>query len=263
VLGPWAAILAVSVALVIQALFFGDGGILAIGANVFNLAITMSFVGYYLYRWLSGNTPIASKRRVFAAAIAGYVSINVAAFFTGVELGIQPILFRDAAGRAIYFPYGIELAVPAMMIGHLTIAGAVEALATGLVVAWMQRTNPELLGTFGGTKTESTPSKFPRWAWLALGALIVLTPMGLLAPGTAWGEWGRDELAQLGLGYIPAGFDRWSGLWGAPLPDYNIPVLNNPTIAYFVSAIVGVAIVVVVIFAIGWIFEKYAARSIK
>jgi len=263
VLGPWAAILAVSVALVIQALFFGDGGILAIGANVFNLAITMSFVGYYLYRWLSGNTPIASKRRVFAAAIAGYVSINVAAFFTGVELGIQPMLFRDAAGRAIYFPYGIELAVPAMMIGHLTIAGAVEALATGLVVAWMQRTNPELLETFGGTKTESTPSKFPRWAWLALGALIVLTPMGLLAPGTAWGEWGRDELAQLGLGYIPAGFDRWSSLWGAPLPDYNIPVLNNPTIAYFVSAIVGVAIVVVVIFAIGWIFEKYAARSIK
>ena len=55
VLGPWAAVIGVSVALIIQALFFGDGGILAIFANCFNMAIVMPFVGYGLYRLLAGS----------------------------------------------------------------------------------------------------------------------------------------------------------------------------------------------------------------
>src|SRR5512135_2269591 len=104
VLGPWAASLAVSVSLVIQAFFFGDGGILAIGANVFNMAIAMPFAGYAIYRWIAGKAPVTDRRRVIGGAIGGYVAINVAALLTGVELGIQPILFRDAAGHALYFP---------------------------------------------------------------------------------------------------------------------------------------------------------------
>ena len=261
VLGPWAAVLAVSVALVIQALFFGDGGILAIGANAFNMAVAMPFVAFFLYRWISGSAPITSSRRVLAAALAGYVSINVAALLTGIELGIQPLLFRDAAGRAIYFPYDLSVAVPAMLIGHLTIAGAVEAFATGLVVAWMQRTDPELLETFSGVKPDPRVTMIPRWAWIVLIALIVLTPIGLLAPGTAWGEWGREELEQLGLGYIPAGFDQWSNLWSAPLPDYDIPALNNPTMAYVVSAVFGVAMVFAAILVIGWVLARLTHRQ--
>jgi cobalt/nickel transport system permease protein len=85
VLGPWAALLAVSIALLIQALFFGDGGILSYGANVFNMGILISFVGFYLYRWLSANTPIISSRRVASAAIAGYIAINCAALATALE----------------------------------------------------------------------------------------------------------------------------------------------------------------------------------
>ncbi len=145
VLGPWAATLAVSVALIIQAFFFGDGGILAIGANAFNMAIVMPFVGYFIYRVLSGNAAVTSSRRVIAGAIAGYLAINTAALLAGIELGSQPILFHDAAGHALYFPYGLSLAVPAMLLGHLTIAGPVEAFATGLVIAWLQRSNPQLL----------------------------------------------------------------------------------------------------------------------
>jgi cobalt/nickel transport system permease protein len=202
VLGPWAASLAVSVALIIQAFFFGDGGILAIGANAFNMAIAMPFVGFYVYRWLSGNAAITARRRIIAGAIAGYLAINVAALLTGIELGLQPMLFRDAAGHALYFPYGLQAAIPAMLIGHLTIAGAVEALATGLVLAWLQRSNPQLLEAFSGLKSTTAPARLSRWAWAGLIALVVLTPLGLLAPGTAWGEWSREELEQLGLGYI-------------------------------------------------------------
>ncbi|HEX7593609.1 MAG TPA: cobalt transporter CbiM, partial [Anaerolineae bacterium] len=255
VLGPWAASLAVTVALIIQAFFFGDGGILAIGANAFNMAIVMPFVGYFIYRLLSGNTAITSTRRVIAGAIAGYIAINVGALLTAIELGVQPLLFRDAAGHALYFPYGLEVSIPAMLIGHLTIAGAVEALATGLVLAWMQRTNPQLLEASSGAAASAT--KVSRWAWAGLFALIALTPMGLLAPGTAWGEWGRQQLEQLGLGYIPAGFDKWSSVWGAPLAGYNLPALNNTTVGYVLSALLGVGLVLAVVFALGWLLNRW------
>src|SRR5512132_4403492 len=80
VLGPWASMLAVSMALIIQAIFFGDGGITAIGANCFNMAVVGSGTAYVVYRLVSGKTPIESPRRVFAAGAAGYAAINVAAF---------------------------------------------------------------------------------------------------------------------------------------------------------------------------------------
>ncbi len=66
-LGPWAACIAVSVALVIQALLFGDGGITALGANCFNMAFVLPFVGYALYRLIGAKSEIASFRRVIAA----------------------------------------------------------------------------------------------------------------------------------------------------------------------------------------------------
>src|SRR5438874_12871402 len=67
VLGPWGSMLAVSVALLIQAVFFGDGGITAIGANCFNMAIAGSIVAYAVYRIAAGRSGIGSTRRVFAA----------------------------------------------------------------------------------------------------------------------------------------------------------------------------------------------------
>jgi cobalt/nickel transport system permease protein len=259
VLGPWAAVLTVSIALIIQALFFGDGGILAIGANVLNMAVIAGFVGYFLYRWLGGSAPINSPRRTIAATIAGYVAINASALATAIELGLQPLLFHDAAGRALYFPYGLDVSIPSMMIGHLTIAGFVEAAATGLVVAWLQRSEPRLLEAFGGA--QGGASRTVKWAWGAIIALMVLTPIGLLAQGTAWGEWSRDELGNLGLGYIPAGFDRLAGIWAAPLAGYDIPFLNNPTVAYIVSSLLGVALIMGVLFALGWVLERVLRRT--
>src|SRR6478609_10508019 len=79
VLGPWASILAISMALVIQAIFFGDGGITAIGANCFNMAVVGSLSAYAIYRVGAGRASVQSPRRVIAAGLAGYASINLAA----------------------------------------------------------------------------------------------------------------------------------------------------------------------------------------
>src|ERR1700761_9861491 len=69
VLGPWASIVAISIALTIQALFFGDGGVTALGANCFNMAIAGSLVAAVIYKLVAGSSPIESRRRVWAGAL--------------------------------------------------------------------------------------------------------------------------------------------------------------------------------------------------
>lgn len=138
-LGPWAACIAVTVALVIQALLFGDGGITSIGANCFNMAFVLPFVSYYVYKLISSDSPAGSKRRIFAAGTGAYVGICVAALFAGIEFGLQPLLFHTADGQALYCPYGLNIAVPAMVGEHLLIFGWVEAFVTALVLQFLQK----------------------------------------------------------------------------------------------------------------------------
>lgn len=144
-LGPWAACIAITVALVIQALLFGDGGITAIGANCFNLAFVLPFAGYYIYKTISYKTPISSRRRVIAAGIAGYLALNIAAGLTGLMFGIQPLLYKTANGRALYCPYGLNIALPVMLGEHLLVFGWVEAIVTALAIKYLQKHSPELL----------------------------------------------------------------------------------------------------------------------
>jgi cobalt/nickel transport system permease protein len=136
--GPWGAMLSISIALVIQALLFGDGGITAIGANCLNIAFVMPFAGYYTYRLLS-RALSPGRGRVLAAGIGGYVGLNAAAFTTAIMFGIQPLLHTSADGRALYAPYSLSVAVHAMMLQHMTVIGTVEALVTGLVVHYLRR----------------------------------------------------------------------------------------------------------------------------
>jgi cobalt/nickel transport system permease protein len=144
-LGPWAACIAVSVALVIQALLFGDGGITAIGANCFNMAFVMPFVGYAVYRLISGKSRMTSIRRVVAAGIAGYIALVVASACAGFEFGIQPLLHKTAEGQALYCPYGLNVALPAMIGEHVLIFGWVELIVTALVIKYIQAQEPALL----------------------------------------------------------------------------------------------------------------------
>jgi len=254
VLGPWASALAVSVALVIQAIFFGDGGVTAIGANCFNMAIVGSFVAYAVYVAAAGRAPLASSRRVVAAAVAGYVAVNVSALATAVELGLQPLLYHSATGAPLYCPYPLSVAVPAMMIGHLTVAGLAEAVVTGGIVAFLQRAEPDLLRA-------SAPGRAAgalRPLWVGLGVLLVLTPLGLLAAGTAWGEWsagdfasaeGRQAIASASLGeappaQAPEGLARLAAVWTAPWPDYAPPFVRSEAFGYALSGMFGAGLTI-------------------
>jgi cobalt/nickel transport system permease protein len=158
-LGPWAACLGVSVALIIQALMFGDGGILAIGANCFNMAFVMPMVGFYIFKWIKGDADNLSKRALAAAAIGSYIGLNMAALCTAVEFGSQYQLFQAADGTPLYFMYPMKVAVAAMMSEHLLLAGPVEAIVTSLGMWFVGQNYPALLSEQGLFKTSRNHSE--------------------------------------------------------------------------------------------------------
>lgn len=159
-LGVWASILAVSVALSIQALVLGDGGITAIGANCFNIAFIGSVVGYGVYALIvrigkkfkavkslpAGDSDLPGLPfHPVGAAIGAYIGMNAAALFTAFELGIQPLLYGSGIGGSRYFPFPLSIAIPAIMIPHLTAVGALEAVVAVLVLIFLHKSQPELI----------------------------------------------------------------------------------------------------------------------
>jgi cobalt/nickel transport system permease protein len=262
VLGPWAAVIAVSVALLFQALLFGDGGVLAFGANVVNMAIVMPFVALGVYRLIAGRAPLTSRRRVLAAAVSGYVGINAAAMAAAFEFGIQPGLFHTASGAPLYSPYHLSQTIPAMALPHLTIAGFAEAILTGGVFAYLARADVRrLVPNHPGVPVaaDGRAPAGPRWspARVSLGfiaAMVALSPLGLLAPGGAFGEDapGDLDLGTLGLKAVPEGLNRYNGFWSHTLlGDYGFADGQNAAVGYWLSAVVGIAVVGLAIYLIG------------
>lgn len=252
ILGPEVATIAVSIALIIQAFFFGDGGILAIGANCFNMGVIIPYIAAAVYHAISKNTAFDSRRRLVGAAIGGWLGVTIGAFFAGVEFGIQPLFFKAADGSPLYAPYPLAVSIPAMVIPHALVASVVEAVLTVLVIAYLQRSNIAVLETAEkpGMLSEAGTLQRLRWLWVGLVVLILASPLGLLAPGTAWGEWGANQLAELGIKSVPYGLEKLSNLWGAPLAGYNLPVLGNANLGYLLSAVLGILVIMVVV----WLF---------
>jgi cobalt/nickel transport system permease protein len=144
-IGPWAAIVAVSVALVIQALIFGDGGITAIGANCFNIGFAEILIGYSIYKLIAGKSGIKSGRMLAGAGIGAYIGINTAALLTAFELGIQTVLHAGSDGRPLYSPFPLSITIPAIMLEHIFLFGIVEAAVTVSVLLYIKKSHPELI----------------------------------------------------------------------------------------------------------------------
>jgi cobalt/nickel transport system permease protein len=260
-LGPWAACIAVSIALLIQALFFGDGGILAFPANAFNMAIVLPFVSYFVYRLLTRNAALTSGRRVWAGAVGAYVGLNASALATAVEFGIQPDLFHKADGTPLYSPFHLSQAIPAMMFAHLLVAGLVEGALTGGVVAYLQRANVPLLRInapevpLTDAEVRRKPVSPLRAALVTLGVLALVSPAGLLAPGGAFGEAAPKDLdlGKYGLSAVPEGLQKYSDFWGSTLlPGYG----DGSGWQYAVSALIGIVIVAALVFGVTWLIGR-------
>jgi cobalt/nickel transport system permease protein len=112
-------------------------------------------MAYYIFILLS-KKPERKTRVSVAAFISGYLSLVVAAILTATELGIQPLIASSADGKALYCPYDLSIAIPAMAIGHLLIFGVAEGTITVIIVNYFLRNEPGLIYAFrNGGKNEN------------------------------------------------------------------------------------------------------------
>ncbi|MBZ9689284.1 cobalt transporter CbiM [Clostridium estertheticum] len=239
-LGPWAACISITIALLVQAVIFGDGGILAFGANCFNMAFIAPFIGYYSYNLIKQRIK-TDKGNYTAIFISAYLALNAAAMFTAIEFGIQPLLFVDGAGLPIYSPYPLNVSIPAMLIPHLLIVGVLEGIITAGVYGFIKQASPGII--YEGLKIKMKPIY-----GLIIG-MVCLSPLGLLATGTAWGEWAPEEINNVltkgkTLGFIPKGMQKGFS-FKALMPDYSVNGISE-IMGYILSAIGGIAIVIII-----------------
>jgi cobalt/nickel transport system permease protein len=130
-LGPWAGVLIMSCVLIAQCLIFQDGGLLALGANIFNMGIVASFSGYYIYRLVSSLLGNSKRGMLVGGFAAAWGSVFLASIFCAIELTVS--------GAS---PFGVVL--PAMAGIHALI-GIGEGLITGAVLSLVLATRADLL----------------------------------------------------------------------------------------------------------------------
>jgi len=132
VLGPNAGAIVIAVVLIVQAFIFMDGGVAALGANIFNMAI-VGVYGSYLIYWLISR--ISKKRTIFliSVAVASWLSVVIVSFFAALELGISGT-----------YAMGITLKA---MVGVHSIIGIGEAIITVAVIAFINKVRPDLILT--------------------------------------------------------------------------------------------------------------------
>jgi cobalt/nickel transport system permease protein len=226
VLGPWAAVITTSTALVIQALFFGDGGITAIGANCLNMGIVLPMAGYFTYRVAAGQSDMFSQRRVIAAAIGSYVGITLAALFVGLELGIQPHI-ASTHGIPDYSPYGFATAIPSMVLAHALGASFVEAAVTAMGIAYLQKSFPEIL-LRRQRKTEGIESRAGAVnPWIPVAAFVSFAAVIMFVAGLVRGHGHMDQWAGLSWSTV-----KWSDAGQTVLVSAIVSVLVLPLL-YF------------------------------
>jgi cobalt/nickel transport system permease protein len=178
-------------------------------------------------------------------------------------------LFHDAAGTPLYSPYHLAQTIPAVL-AHLLVAGPVEGALTGGVLAYLQRANIPLLKVnhpdvpVAGDAERRTGKVRPMVVAVgAVGIMTLLTPLGLLAPGGAFGESAPKDLnlSKLGLSAVPEGLSKYTGLWRhAIFHGYDFGGAN-PWLGYLVSALVGILAVGLVVYLIGMAAEAFLKRG--
>lgn len=252
-IGPYAACLSITVTLILQSFLFADGGVIALGVNIFNMACVIPFVGYGIYylftKFYYSNLGVI---------VGSYVGINIGALLVAVELGIQPLIFHTNVGDALYNPYPLSVTLPAMMITHLIFLGPIESFFTYIVYQFVKKFNSNELYLNSIADRNDYKTRF-LYLYLFIGILIILSPLGLLAQGSAFGEWPKEEIlnkikSDRISDSLPQGIAKgldYRGLFS----DYTIPGLNLP-IGYILSAITAVIIFILIGKILGSIYGK-------
>jgi len=221
VLGPWAGILVMTAVVGIQALLFQDGGLLVMGANIFNMGILTAVIGYGLYRLV-----IHQKKGIRLAVAGGgaWIATMAAALITSLQLWLSGTT-------------RLEIVLPAMLGVHALI-GLGEALITVAALAYIEQTRPDILGSENTTREGG-------WGWIVSGVLISLLAV-LISPLASGNPDGLEKVAS-DLGFLGSGLDAPYQI----LPDYSIPFLGETAISTILAGAVGAIVLIGLVVLLG------------
>jgi cobalt/nickel transport system permease protein len=226
VLGPWAGILVMTAVIAVQGLLFQDGGLLVMGANIFNMGLLTAIIGYGLYRSVANRN---KGTRLVAAGIAAWLSTMAASLMVSLQLWLS--------GTS-----QLQIVLPAMMGVHVLI-GIGEAVITVAALAFIEQTRPDLLNK------EAIAEKGGR-GWVVVGILVSLLAV-LLAPLASASPDGLERVAE-DMGFLRLG-------QSAPfqiLPDYTIPFLGETALSTIVAGAVGALVLLGLMIVIGKSLRK-------
>jgi cobalt/nickel transport system permease protein len=225
-LGPWKAILAMFSVVTVQALLFGDGGITALGANVLNMAIVGTLMSYIVHSRLK-NINVAT-----AAFGAGFISVFLASLACALELGVSGTT-------------PLSVALP-MMSGWHFLIGIGEGIITAVTIGYLLKVRPDLV------KNNMPLGKQGALVMVSVAAFVslVLSPYASAFPD------GLERVAE------DAGFlENGKTLFAALIPDYAFPGVSNESLATAIAGIIGVAITLVVAYAIGVALKRRSREA--
>jgi cobalt/nickel transport system permease protein len=135
--GGWMGFLAISLVLAMQALLFGDGGITALPINALAMGFVGSFAAVAVWKGL------ARFNESVALFLAGWLSIALPAVLVALTLGMQPLIAHDAQGAPLFFPFGLNITLPAIVLPHLLV-GLAEGVMTVLGYRYLTRLRARL-----------------------------------------------------------------------------------------------------------------------
>jgi cobalt/nickel transport system permease protein len=232
-LGPSAAVVVVTTVLIVQCFLFQDGGLLALGANVFNMAIINSVAGYAIYRFVSRWLPDV-RGRVTALAFASWCATVLAAICCAGQLACSGTI-----------PWSV--AFPAMTAVHMLI-GIGEGIISALVFLAIYRTRPDLITENSAATRPARTAELVGYGLLAsLGLAVFVAPFACPWPD------GLDSVAgKFGFNHnLPA------PILPAPAPDYHMPGIHWAVGATAVAGALGSLIV----FALALLLGRFLVPS--
>lgn len=225
-LGPWAGMLVMASVIGVQALLFQDGGLLVMGANIFNMGFLPVLIGYGIYRLAPVGRP---RWGLTLAGLAAWLSVVASAFATSLQLWMSGVAL-------------LRLVMPAMLGVHVLI-GIGEALITVAALAFILRSRPDLI--------KARHARFQKdYGWI-IGGLVVVLLVLLVAPFASTNPDGFERVAA-DLGFLD--FSQEASY--QVLPDYTLPVLPDSPLSTILAGMIGVAVVAALTILLVWLIKR-------
>lgn len=226
VLGPWAAMVVMTAVIAVQSLLFQDGGLLVMGANILNMGLITSVIGYGLYRAVFGRS---RRVKLVVSGFAAWLSVMAGALATALQLWLSGTSNLQTVMLA--------------MLGVHALIGIGEALITVAALTFILQTRPGLLG-------EGSAVARGGRGWVLAGMVLSLVVI-LLSPFASANPDGLERVAT-DLGFIGRGQSAVYNL----LPDYTLPILGQTPLSTIMAGLIGMLVVLALALIAGRSLQK-------